>query len=177
MVENIRMTWIKLRWSDDEYVWKNVSGVCGFVQQWQPGGIYCQTTVHVGGVLLLMNVQGFQHPSLPVVPFNFSCLGGLPIHLVLVGPSVGCHPIVGGVFLHPFLVLAWSYAHCSVQPHQWTLHFTSTSLVVCTISGSSELVSVCMRNPWCHMKDPLGACIPIALIISVCIHVVGLLSD
>ena len=44
----------------DEYIRKNVSGVCGFVKQRQPGGTNCQTTVQVGGVLLLMNVQGFQ---------------------------------------------------------------------------------------------------------------------
>ena len=54
----------KLRWSGDEYVWKNVSGVSGLVKQQQPGGIEFQTTVQVGGVLLLINVQGFQYPSL-----------------------------------------------------------------------------------------------------------------
>ena len=82
-----------------------MSGVCGFVKQRQPGGIDCQTTVQVGGVLLLMNVHDFQYPSLPVVPFHFSCLGALTVHLVLVGPSVGCHPIVGVLFLHRILVL------------------------------------------------------------------------
>ena len=30
--------------------------------------------------------QGFQYSSLLVVPFHFSCLGGLPVHLVLVSP-------------------------------------------------------------------------------------------
>ena len=55
---------MKLRWSGDEYVWKNVSGVSGLAKQQQPGGIDCQTTVQVGGVLLLINVQGFQYKSL-----------------------------------------------------------------------------------------------------------------
>ena len=60
------------------------------------------------GVLLLVDVQGFQYSSLPVVFFHFSCLGGLPVHLVLVGPSMGCNPIVGVVFLHCILVLTWA---------------------------------------------------------------------
>ena len=94
---------MKLRWSGDEYVCKNVSGVSGLVKQQQPGGIGCHTTVQVGGVLLLTNVQGFQYPSLPIVPFHISCLGGLPVHLVLVGSSMGCHPIVGVMFLTTFL--------------------------------------------------------------------------
>ena len=57
--------------------------------------IDCQTTVQVGGMLLLVNVQGFQYSSLPVVPFYFSCVGSLKVHLVLVSPSMGCNSIVG----------------------------------------------------------------------------------
>ena len=40
------------------------------------------------------------------VPFSFihfSYLGGLLVHLVLVGPNIGCHPIVGVMFLTTFL--------------------------------------------------------------------------
>ena len=70
-------------------IFERMSGVCGFVNQRQPGGNDCKTTVQVGGVLLSMNVQGFQYPSLPVVPFHFSCLGALPIHLVLEESGVG----------------------------------------------------------------------------------------
>ena len=38
-------------------------------------------------------------------PSILSCLGALPMHLVMVGASVGCHPIVGLVFFHRILVL------------------------------------------------------------------------
>ena len=55
-------------------------------------------------VMRMFGVSGtllFQY----VVPFHFSYLGGLPIHLVLVGLSMGCNPIVGIVFLRCILVL------------------------------------------------------------------------
>ena len=70
----------------------------GFVKPWQPGRVDCQTTVQVGGVLLLVDVQGFQHTSSPTVPFHFSCLGGL--QLVVVRPGVDCNSIVGVMRFH-----------------------------------------------------------------------------
>ena len=53
----------------------------------------------------MVDVQGFHYSSL-LVYSSLPCLGGVPVHLVLVGPSVGCNPIVGVVFLHHILVLA-----------------------------------------------------------------------
>ena len=86
-----------------EYVWKNVSGVSGLVKQQQPGGIGCHTTVQVGDVLLLKNVQGFQYPSLPIVPFHFSYLGSLPVTWCWLVQARAAIPLFLSCFLAAFL--------------------------------------------------------------------------
>ena len=61
-----------------------------------------QPTVQVRNWLLLMDVQGFKNFSPPVVPFPLSCLGRIPVHLVLVSSG---NSILGVFLLHSILVL------------------------------------------------------------------------
>ena len=60
--------------------------------------------VKVGCVLFSVDVQGFQYSPSPVVPFHFSCLGCLPVYLVLVCPGVDCDSILGVMLLYSILV-------------------------------------------------------------------------